>query len=47
MLRDGWAVWSDAGAETEWVRWKIEWDARCRAVERLEIQALEKEKKVE
>ena len=28
QLRDGWAVWADAGRETEWLRWKEAWDKR-------------------
>ncbi|TRM57937.1 hypothetical protein BD626DRAFT_464364 [Schizophyllum amplum] len=26
QLRDGWAVWPDAGREAEWLRWRSEWD---------------------
>ena len=27
-LRDGWAVWADAGTEAQYLRWRAEWDAR-------------------
>ncbi|TFK83869.1 PAP2-domain-containing protein [Polyporus arcularius HHB13444] len=27
-LRDGWAVWADAGTEAQYVRWREEWDKR-------------------
>jgi len=26
QIRDGWAVWPDAGREGEWVRWRHEWE---------------------
>ncbi|KIM90393.1 hypothetical protein PILCRDRAFT_181716 [Piloderma croceum F 1598] len=28
QIRDGWDVWSDAGREVEWVRWRGEWEKR-------------------
>ncbi|ESK96462.1 pap2 domain protein [Moniliophthora roreri MCA 2997] len=28
QIRDGWAVWPDGGRESEWVRWKREWEKR-------------------
>lgn len=30
QIRDGWDVWSDAGREAEWVRWRGEWEKRRR-----------------
>lgn len=30
QIRDGWDVWADGGRETEWLRWKDEWDERRR-----------------
>ncbi|KAL1726222.1 hypothetical protein EV714DRAFT_219747 [Schizophyllum commune] len=27
QMRDGWAVWPDAGRETEWKRWREQWQA--------------------
>ncbi|KAJ7255479.1 hypothetical protein B0H12DRAFT_534387 [Mycena haematopus] len=28
QIRDGWDVWADGGRETEWLRWRAEWDRR-------------------
>jgi hypothetical protein len=28
QLRDGWAIWPDAGRESEWRRWRDEWDKK-------------------
>ncbi|CAK5283158.1 unnamed protein product, partial [Mycena citricolor] len=28
QLRDGWDVWADGGRETEWLRWRSEWERR-------------------
>lgn len=25
-LRDGWAIWEDAGREHEWTRWRSQWE---------------------
>jgi dolichyldiphosphatase len=33
QIRDGWDVWSDAGREGEWVRWRGEWEKRRRDVD--------------
>ena len=27
-LRDGWAVWSDAGVEAQYLVWRKEWDRK-------------------
>ena len=27
QMRDGWAVWPDAGREAEWKRWREQWEA--------------------
>ena len=27
-LRDGWAVWSDAGVEAQYLAWRKEWDRK-------------------
>ncbi|KAL1747849.1 hypothetical protein HDZ31DRAFT_31082 [Schizophyllum fasciatum] len=44
QLRDGWAIWPDAGRESEWLRWRAEWDA-MRAREDAATQAREVERK--
>ncbi|KAF7309875.1 acidPPc domain-containing protein [Mycena indigotica] len=28
QIRDGWDVWADGGRETEWLRWRDEWERR-------------------
>ncbi|OCH91518.1 PAP2-domain-containing protein [Obba rivulosa] len=33
-LRDGWAVWHDGGIETQWLRWREEWDRQRRDQDR-------------
>ena len=33
-LRDGWAVWADAGTEAQYWRWREEWDARRGAMKK-------------
>ncbi|KAH6904810.1 phosphatidic acid phosphatase type 2/haloperoxidase [Coprinopsis sp. MPI-PUGE-AT-0042] len=38
QLRDGWAIWADAGRESEWLRWREAWDKKRR------IQAADKDK---
>ncbi|KAL0064405.1 hypothetical protein AAF712_008705 [Marasmius tenuissimus] len=30
QIRDGWAVWPDAGREAEWKRWRKEWEELSR-----------------
>ncbi|KAL0953879.1 hypothetical protein HGRIS_005053 [Hohenbuehelia grisea] len=32
-LRDGWAIWPDAGQEEEWQRWRAQWDKRRTSAE--------------
>ncbi|EDR10632.1 uncharacterized protein LACBIDRAFT_317313 [Laccaria bicolor S238N-H82] len=32
-IRDGWAVWPDAGRESEWVRWRKRWEEERRGRE--------------
>ena len=32
-IRDGWAVWPDAGRESEWVRWRMRWEEERRGRE--------------
>jgi dolichyldiphosphatase len=33
QIRDGWAVWPDAGREGEWVRWRRRWEEERRGRE--------------
>nr|GAT47259.1 predicted protein [Mycena chlorophos] len=33
QLRDGWDIWADGGRESEWQRWRAEWEERRRRVE--------------
>ncbi|KAJ7576986.1 hypothetical protein C8J56DRAFT_972062 [Mycena floridula] len=33
QIRDGWAIWADGGRETEWQRWRAEWN-KSRSVAR-------------
>jgi dolichyldiphosphatase len=28
QIRDGWAIWTDAGREEDWKRWRHEWEKR-------------------
>ncbi|TEB30887.1 hypothetical protein FA13DRAFT_1733297 [Coprinellus micaceus] len=28
QLRDGWDIWADAGRESEWLRWRNEWEKK-------------------
>jgi len=28
QIRDGWALWPDGGRESEWMRWRKEWEER-------------------
>lgn len=29
-LRDGWSIWGDAGRESEWQKWRSEWERACK-----------------
>lgn len=31
QIRDGWAIWADAGREEDWKRWRVEWEQRILA----------------
>lgn len=38
QLRDGWDIWPDAGRESEWIRWRQEWEKKHVATAKLKTK---------